>query len=178
MKKIIVCLFAFVASVSYSQEYVLSLFGSASEPSAFGLSIESTREKEDNKARSGILNIARTSMDYGSGIFEISGNGFLIDLGVRRYFKEEAKGFYSENFLTYGNVKFSEDFFGEKITGTYSYWSIINPNFGYRINLGNFVIDPSIGFNWKWEVKGKGVIDNKEINNLVFRGGVKVGYSF
>ena len=41
-----------------------------------------------------------------------------------------------------------------------------------------FSIDPSMGFNWKWETKGKGDIDNIYVDNFVFRCGVKLSYQF
>jgi len=67
----------------------------------------------------------------------------------------------------------------ENFEGKYSYWSIINPNVGYKIQLTkNLSLDPSVGFNWKWEVKGKGVIDNQYFDNFVFKAGVKLGYTF
>ncbi len=68
--------------------------------------------------------------------------------------------------MCYGNVKFDESYF----KGTYSYWILIDGNIGYKMQVvKNLYLDPSIGFSWKWEVKGRGDVDNKDINNLIYR---------
>jgi hypothetical protein len=178
MKKIIL-LAMMVPSLAFSQlddvqidvpKVTLSANFLYSDPSQFGLSMEfKGKAKDSGRNKSGILNVSAGSMEYKN----ITGSGFVIELGNRVY-DEGWDGFYGENFISYGNIKFNEN--GQE--GTYSYWSIINPNIGYKVNLGaNFSLDPSIGCNWKWEVKGKG-IENKEIDNFVFRAGIKLGYSF
>lgn len=181
MRKIFTAIVLIVASFANAQDsHTISLFGSATEPSLFGLSIESdfneTTGTGKNKKLTYLVNVSASSLTDDNTA--IDGNGFQFDLGTRRYFKNELKGIYVEGFLTYGQVKFDDTFLGFDVDGKYSYWSLINNNIGYRINLGNFVIDPSLGFMWKWEVKGKGIIDNKDYDNLVFRAGLKVGYKF
>jgi hypothetical protein len=39
-------------------------------------------------------------------------------------------------------------------------------------------IDPYVGFNWKWTFKGKGDVDNINVDQAVFKAGIKIGYSF
>jgi hypothetical protein len=113
---------------------------------------------------------------------QFTGAGFVLDLGGRTYWKKgSTNGIYTENFWSYGNIKFDEPQIlplQSKFNGTYSYFSMINPNLGYKINVGNFSLDPSLGFNWKWEFKGKGDFDNNLTDNFVFRVGAKVGYRF
>ncbi|MBA9073980.1 hypothetical protein GGR22_002147 [Flavobacterium gossypii] len=153
-----------------------------SDPMQYGLSLEyKKKHKEGERNSSHLLNISAASLNYDNDVVDIDGNGFVIELGSRTYVeKGKWDGFYAENFISYGNVKFDEDVAGlGNFDGTYSYWSIINPNVGYKFMIGkNFSIDPSIGANWKWEVKGKGDVDNKNIDNFVFRAGIKIGYSF
>ena len=38
------------------------------------------------------------------------------------------------------------------------------------------MIDPYIGFNWKWEVKGTGIVDNKAVDNLIYKAGIKIAF--
>ena len=65
---------------------------------------------------------------------------------------------------------------GENFEGKYTFWSIFNPNIGYKIQLTkNLSLDPSVGFNWKWDVRGKGDIDNRHFDNFVFKAGAKLG---
>ncbi|MEZ0006654.1 hypothetical protein ABH942_002031 [Flavobacterium sp. 28YEA47A] len=162
----------------------LSFYSISSDPAQFGLSAEyKSKHLSGNRNSSYLLNISAAALDYNNNIANFNGFGVVVDLGSRTYVKKgKWNGFYAENFISYGNLEFSS-FFGESGTtyfeGTYSYWSIINPNVGYKFMIGeNFCIDPSIGANWKWEVKGKGDIDNKNINNLVIRAGVKIGFIF
>ncbi|WP_296148413.1 hypothetical protein [uncultured Flavobacterium sp.] len=153
-----------------------------SDPSQFGVSLEyKSKKTDDGRNYSHLLNLSGAKMDYESNIADIDGDGFVVELGSRTYIeKGKWEGFYGENFISYGNVKFDENIAGlGKFDGTYSYWSIINPNVGYRFILGEHLcIDPSIGANWKWEVKGKGDVDNKNVDNFVFRAGIKIGYNF
>lgn len=171
-----------VKSEEVKNRFTISGNYTFSDPSQFGVSLEYKSKKTDNgKNYSTILNLSGAKMDYESNIADIDGDGFVVELGSRTYFeKGKWEGFYGENFLSYGNVKFDENIADlGKFDGTYSYWSIINPNVGYRFILGKHLcIDPSIGANWKWEVKGKGAVDNKNVDNFVFRAGIKIGYNF
>jgi hypothetical protein len=152
-----------------------------SDPTQFGLSLEYKNKKQEHERNtSKILNLSGAKMNYDSNIVDIDGDGFVIELGSRTYIeKGKWDGFYGENFISYGNVKFDENLGGlGEFDGTYSYWSIINPNVGYRLMAGPVSFDASVGANWKWEVKGKGDIDNKYVDNFVFRAGIKIGYTF
>jgi len=196
MKKILL-LAMFIPVISFAQETKkeetkeettptarITLSGNfiASDPSQFGLSLEYKSKHKDNDRNSAqILNVSGAFMDYESALPDVKGNGFAIELGSRTYIeKNRWDGLYAENSISYGNIKFDENVAGfGKFEGTYSYWSIINPNVGYKIMLGkNLAIDPYIGANWKWEVKGKGDVDNKNVDNFVFRAGIKIGYNF
>lgn len=152
-----------------------------SDPSQFGVSLEyKNKSKEHDRNTSKLLNISGAKMNYESNIADVDGDGFVIELGTRTYFqKGKWDGFYGENFISYGNIKFDENLgaLGD-FDGTYSYWSIFAPNVGYRFMVGKVSFDPSIGANWKWEVKGKGDVDNKNVDNFVFRAGLKIGYTF
>lgn len=66
----------------------------------------------------------------------------------------------------------------EAFEGTYSYFSFFTPELGYKFMLGNFAIDPFLGFMWKIEVKAKGDMENSIIDNWTPRLGLKVGYTF
>lgn len=154
---------------------------SVSEPGMLGVSIEWENAFMNHKRNgSSLINISATGLKYKDGPINVDGTGFAIELGRRTYFKKGTySGFYSQSFLTYSSTSFNEDTPVGKFDGKYSYWSLINGDLGYKINIGkSFSIDPSIGFNWKWEVKGKGDVDNKQFDNFVFRAGIKAGYRF
>jgi hypothetical protein len=146
-----------------------------SEPSQIGIQYEYKKPVKDGKhAQSHVVNIGYGLMEYEVDGNTADGNGFVIELGGRTYFSPVHNGFYYANYLSYGNIKFEEQ--GED--GTYSYFSFFAPELGYKIQLGGFSIDPFIGGMWKLEVKGKGFIDNKNVEEWAFRAGLKVGYSF
>lgn len=151
-----------------------------SEPTQYGVSLEFNKNMLYKRYTTWILNVGFGELKIDEKNLKANGQGFAVELGNRNYLtKEKKEGFYTENFLTHGQIKFDEQVNGQDFEGKYSYWSIINPNFGYKINLTkNLSIDPSIGFNWKWEVKGKGDIDNVYFDNFVFKAGVKLGYTF
>jgi len=162
-----------VVSVSANYNY--------SEPSMYGFSLEFDKgSKPDERASSWILNVGYGQLELDEKKLKTTGEGFMVELGTRNYFKKGVReGFYAENFLSHGQIQFDDVINGEEFEGKYSYWSIFNPNVGYKILLTkNLSIDPSVGFNWKWEVKGKGDIDNQYFDNFVFKAGVKLGYNF
>lgn len=165
-----------------THRFTLSGSSIFSDPSQAGLNIEyKSKHKSNGRNTSSVLNLSVGIMNFDNDLADIDGNGFVIELGNRTYIeKGKWDGFYGENFISYGNVKFDETVAGVgKFEGTYSYWSIINPNVGYKFMIGkNVSIDPFIGANWKWEVKGKGDVDNKYVDNFVFRAGLKIGYTF
>lgn len=152
-----------------------------SEPTQYGVSLEFNKGiKTDERLTSWILNAGYGQLELNENHLKTTGQGFVVELGSRNYFKKGIReGFYGENFIAHGQINFNETINGEKFEGKYSYWSIFNPNVGYKIQLTkNLSIDPSVGFNWKWEVKGKGDIDNHYFDNFVFKAGVKLGYTF
>ncbi|WKW46917.1 hypothetical protein P3875_02355 [Myroides sp. JBRI-B21084] len=152
-----------------------------SEPTQYGVSLEFTKDTDpDNRLTSRMFNVSYGQLEYNNENLKSTGQGFVIELGSRTYFKKSLReGFYGENFITHGQIKFNEQINGENFEGKYTFWSIFNPNIGYKIQLSkNLSLDPSVGFNWKWEVKGKGGIDNRNFDNFVFKYGVKLGYSF
>lgn len=180
MKRIIYLL-ALISTSAFAQEQqkdvvTISANYNFSEPTQYGVSLEFTKSELSS---SRILNIGYGQLEYDNHYLKTTGEGFVVELGNRNYFGKNREGFYAENFLTHGEIKFNEKIAGEIFEGKYSYWSIINPNIGYKIQLTkNLSIDPSVGFNWKWEVRGKGDIDNKYFDNFVFKAGVKLGYTF
>lgn len=190
MKKILLLL-ALVPTAFFAQEEsvkekaTLSANFNVSEPTVMGLSLElpyaikkddeTSTKKKKKYAKSAVFNLSYATMCYGSNN-DLTGQGFEIQAGSRTYFNEQNhEKFYYESFLSYGSVKYDETFFN----GTYSYWSLIDGNIGYKLKIAKgFYVDPSAGFNWKWEVKGKGDVDNKNIDNLIYRFGMKLGFQF
>ncbi len=185
MKKIFYAL-SLISCAAFAQEkpkdmITLSANYTFSEPSQYGLSFEFNKGgSSDDHLKSWILNVGYGQLELDEKFLKTTGEGFVVELGTRSYFKKGIReGFYAENFLTHGQIKFDDQINGEKFEGKYSYWSIFNPNVGYKIQLTkNLSIDPSVGFNWKWEVKGKNDIDNRYFDNFVFKAGVKLGYTF
>lgn len=185
MRKFIYLL-GFISAGAFAQEQqkdvvTVSANYNFSEPTQYGVSLEFTKEaRADERLTSRILNVSYGQLKYDNNFLKSTGEGFAVELGSRTYFKKGVReGFYGENFLTHGEIKFNEMVNGERFEGKYSYWSILNPNLGYKIQLTKHLsIDPSLGFNWKWEVRGKGAIDNKYFDNFVFKAGVKLGYTF
>lgn len=184
--KRIIYLFALLSAGAFAQErqkdvVTVSVNYNFSEPTQYGVSLEFTKEaKVDERLTSQIFNVSYGQLEYDNNYLKTTGNGFVIELGSRTYFKKGVReGFYGENFITHGQIKFDEMINGENFEGKYSYWSIFNPNIGYKVQLTkNLSLDPSVGFNWKWEVKGKGAIDNRHFDNFVFKAGVKLGCTF
>ena len=176
-----ILLFGLLSAGAFAQEkqkevVTLSANYSFSEPTQYGISAEFSKSDYNHSV---ILNVGYGQLDLDEKDLKATGQGFVVELGNRSYFGKTREGFYLENFLTHGEVKFDENIAGEQFEGKYSYWSIINPNVGYKIQLTkNLSLDPSVGFNWKWEVKGKGDIDNRYFDNFVFKAGVKLGYTF
>lgn len=165
----------------------ISAFGAFPAMTQMGVTLEflgaktettSTKHRDITFFKSNILQLAYGMMNYEAGGLDIDGQGFTIDLGSRNYFGANNAGFYTSSFLSYGNIKFDETILGDKVEGTYSYFSFFNPEIGYKINLGGFCIDPFAGIMWKIEVKGKGFIDNRHVNEWTPRVGIRVGYQF
>lgn len=151
-----------------------------SEPMFYGLSFEKESElKVDKRNTSLIFAVYMTDLEYKNNLFDKNGQGFGVDLGTRTYLQRGKKnGFYSQSYLSYSQTRFDSNLPGAG-DGKYSYWSLINGDFGYKLDLGSGVsLDVFAGYNWKWEVKGKNGVDNKDFDNFVFRAGFKAGYRF
>lgn len=158
----------------------ISAMGGYSEPMFYGLSFEKESElKAAKRNTSVIFAVYMTDLEYKNSIFDENGKGFGIDLGTRTYLQRGKKnGFYSQSYLSYSQTRFDNNLPGAG-DGKYSYWSLINGDFGYKIDVGSGIsLDVFAGYNWKWEVKGKNGVDNKDFDNFVFRAGFKAGYRF
>lgn len=146
------------------------------EPFHYGFSIEtSTRDKYKNF----FVNINLAKLDYDALREGLQGSGFAVEVGNRVFKDKNLEGFYTENAITYGKVKFDEyRYNAPRLKGEYSYWSIINPSIGYRFRALDLAFDTFAGFMWKWEVRGKGDVDNKDFDNFVFKAGFRVSFVF
>lgn len=164
------------------KNHTLSLFLNVADPTGFGLSYEGTAStttvfKEHYGSEIIYINAAATSVDAGPFKKSITATGYEFGLGNRTYLsKLKNSGFYAENFLTYGEVKFDDVL----LKGKYSYISIVNPDLGYKVKIAKVInFELNAGFTWKWEMlKGQGDVDNKMFDNLVPKIGLKVGYIF
>lgn len=175
---------ASVTSV-YDKKITVSAFGSFPELNQAGLSVEflgNTETKSMNSKSfsfysSKVVNAAYAMMNYEvslPGGDDVDGSGFVVEIGQRNYFLGKNSGPYMGNYLSYGNIKFDEDGFD----GTYSYFSFFSPEVGYKIKLGGLAVDPFAGMMWKLEIKGKGDIDNRYVEEWTPRIGLKIGYQF
>ncbi|WP_191018871.1 hypothetical protein [Flavobacterium selenitireducens] len=173
----------------YDKNVTVSAFGSFPELNQVGLSVEFLGNKKtkamDSKSfsfySSKVVNVAYGMMKYDvnvPGIDDLEGEGFVVELGQRTYFMGRNSGPYLGNFLSYGRISYDDDFgiFGDE--GTYSYFSFFSPEAGYKIKLGPVAVDPFVGIMWKLEIKGKGYIDNRNVDEWVPRLGLKIGYEF
>ncbi|RZK08004.1 MAG: hypothetical protein EOO43_21500 [Flavobacterium sp.] len=191
MRKIFTLAALALTSMIFAQEEVtktetggrhsFSVNGTFSDPSQAGISYEYSRKSDEKYKTSNVVNLSYGIMNYevDNSNFDIDGYGFVIELGSRTYFnKVKHAGVYYSNYLSYGNIKFDENIDGENFDGTYSYFSFFSPEVGYKIDLNGFTIDPFIGIMWKLEIKGKGDIDNKNVDEWAPRAGLKIGYRF
>jgi hypothetical protein len=165
-----------------SKDFTLSANYSYSNPSSYGLSAEfgSNNYWFFNQYISTVLNVSITDMEYNNNTEKVKGNGYAVELGSRFYRNRGRKsGVYLQWLLAYSSTNFDKNTSLGQFEGNYSFWSLINHDIGYKIKLGDhFSLDPSLGYNWKWEVKGKGDIDNIYVDNFVFRCGAKLSYTF
>lgn len=174
----------------YDNNHTLSVYGSFPELNQVGLSLEFFGSREtksmDDKSfsfySSKVINVAYGMMNYdGPAPFanDIDGQGFVIDLGMRTYFKPSGDGLYFANYLSYGNIKFDENrsvfLIQTNFEGRYQYFSFFSPEVGYKVKLGPVAIDPFVGVMWKLEVKGQGDVDNRNVEEWMPRFGVKLG---
>ena len=162
------------------KERTLSVMDVVSDINSFGLSYESNAGKHwifKNLKSTDILNVFLTYGVLTNGFIDIPGNGWGVEVGTRTYLKKEVtKGFYYQNSFNYSNLRFNAN----GVDGTYSYVSLINPDFGYKVKIAKVVnFELNAGFMWRWEMlKGQGNLDNKMFDNLVPKLGVKLGWIF
>jgi len=159
----------------------INLSGSVSEQNLIGFSLERAvaNSKKDSlgfkSSKIAQFSYAMSSLDRPFSN-SIDGQGAQIDLGNRTYFnRKDWNGVYMQNTASIGAVWFKETFF----SGRYAYWSLFNPDFGYKLQFGHFLVDPSVGFIWKWEIKGSATnaVDNRMFDNFNLRAGLKIGYT-
>lgn len=188
-KSILLISTLFLTTATFAQDekidmktIIISANYSFSDPSLYGISAEFGNSNYFlfNEYTSSLLNISASQLDYDNNLVKVKGNGFTVEIGKRVYQKRGRKsGIYLQWLLAYSSTDFNKTTNLGNFDGNYSYWSLINQDIGYKIKIGrNIILDPSMGFNWKWEVKGKGDIDNTYVDNFVFRCGIKLGYSF
>src|SRR5690606_40748335 len=93
MKKIIY-LFALISAGAFAQEHqkdvvTVSVNYNFSEPTQYGVSLEFTKEaKVDERLTSQIFNVSYGQLEYDNNYLKTTGNGFVIELGSRTYFKK------------------------------------------------------------------------------------------
>lgn len=153
----------------------------ASNPAQLGISYEREGVYGEDKGRSWVMNLSYAGNTYEVEGYEFDGTGFVAEIGSRNYVggnKNEYRGLYYADYLSYGSIKYDETFLLGEFEGTYSYFSFFSPELGYKFKFGNFVVDPYVGAQWKIEIKGKGDVDNNYTDEWAFRGGLKIGYAF
>ena len=153
----------------------------------FGLSFEQHKEKKIfNLNNSQIFNLTRTQFVlFNTNIPTISvqGSGFIAEFGYKLFFnKQKFNKWYVQNSISSGYVNFDDtfnyDIYKYNFKGVFSFVSIIQPEIGYKINVGRFSIDPAIGWQWNIELKSQGEFNNQIVDNTFIKAGIKVGYQF
>lgn len=105
---------------------------------------------------------------------DINGGGWKGEIAYRVYLnKEYYKGFYAQNSIFGGNLKFEDSFsfLGNttNFDGAYRYFSFIAPEIGYNIHAGKFVFNLGIGAAWIVEFGSKGDVSNDSFDDFVPR---------
>lgn len=178
-------MFFIFCSMSFAQEdpevnktSVLSLYAIGSEGYGVGGMVEYSLPKNEliNKnfwvyIRGGIENYKKD--------FSGTGNGQSIAFGTRTYYLKNKPhwGLFSGNEIKYSSIKFSKDSY----KGRYSYFSVFNPEIGYRFAFGkqrNIALELFGGVEWAIEVKGKGDVDNKDFSNWKPKVGIALNFCF
>jgi hypothetical protein len=188
MKKIILALFIMLTvSVFAQRKNTISGFLNSGFGDQIGISYELQKEtKFLGLNTSQVINLTKGYIDlYYINYPELRefGSGFIGEFGYKVFFnKDRFSRWYIQNSVSTGYIKFkgSNYFKNEKYDydSTFSYFSIFQPEIGYRINIWKFSIDPAIGWQWNIELKSQGGLDNKTIDNTFVKVGLKVGYSF
>lgn len=184
MKKIILLVLLIPLGVVAQRKIGVSGFYMFSQPETYGISLEESFR--DFPIESFIVNIGKSHMYYDIGNQSIKGKGYGFEVGYRTY-RCRSRGGYFENLFSFARVNFDGNYFEKNdipkihpqvFKGSYIYWTLINPSFGYRFKAKPIFVDVFGGFTWKWELKGRGDVDNKQFDNFVFKAGVKIGFIF
>uniref|UniRef100_UPI0040497842 hypothetical protein n=2 Tax=Flavobacterium sp. TaxID=239 RepID=UPI0040497842 len=181
MRTIILFIFCSIIFNSFSQEKNRIGFIIPS----YHFVYENVREIKTNKFQHSYIiqaGLNRTKPDFSGSIYDdVRGSGFEINVGNRTYFnkKDVHKGFFAQNFLTYGQLKYKTTVLDERFTGTYKYLSFFNPEVGYKVNYSKRItMDISFGYSWRIEFKPSGEIDNRLFNNWQPKLALSANYGF
>jgi len=189
MKKILVVAVAMIFATSFSQEKEVEkefkkrsagLELTGSRIPSFGVFYERFWKIGKNYT-SQTYELSSVSANKQGTFNEFTGSGFQISSGTKLYSSDKGghKGLFYKNSLVYGNIKFDEKGFLENYKGTYSYFSIFNPEIGYDFMIAKTLRTSfTAGTQWQIEVKGKENVDNRDFDNWIFNFGVKLSYDF
>lgn len=151
----------------------------------FGIQAEHTLKKESMYLNNLLFSLGTNGIELKTDYGKVIGVGFEVAVGERTYFEKkkiETKGFFIENFFSYGQIyfdkKFNIDGGSFRFDGKYQYISILNPSIGYKFKYKKLIIEPVISSKYNIEIKGKGSIDNRDIDNTLFSGGLRLAYIF
>ncbi|MDO4727696.1 MAG: hypothetical protein Q4B43_01695 [Bacteroidota bacterium] len=105
-----------------------------------------------------------------------NGKGYGFEYGTKIFFnKTDTKGFYFTSSYTVGSIEYEKN----NQYGRYTYFSFFTPDVGYKLVIAKTVsVDLHVGTSWLIEVRGRGIVDNKDFDNWVPRLGLSVGYRF
>jgi hypothetical protein len=186
MIKAITILALLVSSLIYSQEskekFIIGVKAQTGKIGLFGLEGEYVFKRKKIFFSSVLLNVNANAMkletDYGSTI----GSGFELGVGSRIYKDNNNKGFFVDNYLNFGSIKFDDkiNYYNSsfKIDSNYRYVSILNTSVGYVFFVKKVVIEPFLSVRYNAEIKSNTIDINKDIDNFIFGSGLKIGYSF
>jgi hypothetical protein len=188
MNKIILALFLMLSiSVLAQRKNTVSGFVNSGLGDQIGLSYElQKKNKFLGFNTSQVINLTQGYIElYYIDYPELKefGKGFIGEFGYKVFFnKERFDRWYIQNSVSAGYIKFkgSNYFNNQKYdyNSTFSYFSIFQPEIGFKINIWRFSIDPSIGWQWNIELKSPNGFDNKIVDNTFLKVGLKAGYSF
>jgi hypothetical protein len=188
MNKIILAFFTVLTANTFAQsKNTISGFLNSGISDQIGVSYEMQKEKKILGLNvSQVVNLTKGYIDlYYVDYPELKefGKGFIGEFGYKVFLnKEKFSRWYIQNSVSAGYIKFNGSFYFRELKynydKTFSYFSIFQPDIGYKINIWRFSIDPSIGWQWNIELKSQGNFDNKIIDNTFVKVGLKIGYSF
>lgn len=131
-----------------------------------------------------LFNVNLTGLNVKSDYGDVMGYGYEVGIGSRNYLNKESllKGWYVDSYINYGSISFNDDLNVNNGTfnldGKFRYISILNSSIGYKFSIKRFIIEPSVSGRYNIEIKAKGDIDNKDIDNFLFNAGIRLGYTF